>query len=111
MEPRRLLVTVRAEHGLRQATVWLIMTLGRRNHQTMPKPRTVIIIAAYQVVPLLLIGAWIMPSFFDLFGVDQNDMSWRSYAACVGGWVIMEAPLIAWLVVKSKIRKKQQISA
>ncbi len=29
VERSRLLVTVRAEHGLRQATVWLIMTLGR----------------------------------------------------------------------------------
>jgi hypothetical protein len=65
---------------------------------TMPKLRIVFIVTVYQIVPLILVGAWVMPAFFDLFGVDQNDMSWRSYIVCAGGWIIMEVPLFVWLI-------------
>lgn len=61
--------------------------------------KTLLVILGYQVVPLLLIGAWIMPVFFDLFGVDWNDTTWRMYAATAGGWAILEIPLIVYLLV------------
>ncbi|MFN4873675.1 MAG: hypothetical protein ACK5JP_07680 [Akkermansiaceae bacterium] len=48
-----------------------------------------------------------MPTFFELFGVDWNDTTWRSYAACIGAWIIMEVPLGIWLIVK-KIKDKKK---
>lgn len=69
--------------------------------------KTVLVVALYQIVPLFLIAAWIMPTFFELFGVDWNDTTWRSYAACIGGWIIMEVPLGIWLIVKNMKAKKK----
>jgi hypothetical protein len=62
--------------------------------------KTILVVALYQIVPLFLTAVWIMPAFFELFGVDWNDTTWRSYAACIGGWIIMEVPLGIWLIVK-----------
>jgi hypothetical protein len=62
--------------------------------------KTILVVALYQIVPLFLTAVWIMPTFFKLFGVDWNDTTWRSYAACIGGWIIMEAPLGIWLIIK-----------
>jgi hypothetical protein len=39
-----------------------------------------------------------MPMFFELFGVPWNDLTWRRYLATAGGWLIMEAPLIIWIL-------------
>jgi len=57
MERSRLLVTVRAEHGLRQATVSLIMTLGRRN--TMEPPIISALISASVSLFVVVISRWV----------------------------------------------------
>lgn len=73
-----------------------------------PKTKLIFIILGYQLLPLLLIAAWIMPAFFDLFGVSWTDQSWRMYAATAGGWLILETPLIAFLIVRHWKRKKEE---
>ena len=70
------------------------------------KKKLFVLAAGYQLIPLLLIAAWIMPEFFDLFGVSWNDRSWRMYAATAGGWLILELPLfVAVAVVIMRPRK------
>lgn len=63
--------------------------------------RVVLLIVAYHIIPLVLIGAWIMVDFFEFFSVGWNDVTWRSYAATTGGWIIMEVPLIAILAIRA----------
>jgi hypothetical protein len=59
------------------------------------------------LLPLVLIAAWIMPAFFDLLGVSWSDRTWRMYAATAGGWLVLEAPLIACLIVCLWKRKNE----
>jgi hypothetical protein len=72
------------------------------------KKKILLIVVAYQVIPLFLITAWIMPVFFDLFGVSWNDRTWRLYAATAGGWIILEAPLVIFVGIRIARRAKKE---
>ena len=58
------------------------------------KKKLFVLAAGYQLIPLLLIAAWIMPTFFDLFGVSWNDRSWRMYAATAGRLAHLGASIV-----------------
>ena len=97
-------------HAARQLPAWLIFDVRQKNFPSMAsdsdiasrrarplKKKLLAIAVLYQVIPVVLVLAWIMGDFFALFGVNPNDQSWRSYAATAGGWILMEVPLIAVL--------------
>ncbi len=97
MEPRRLLVTDAAEPPLRQAAVWLIMTLGRRNMKQ--KAQQVILIALLAILSPCAVLALLL-----VFAALSSAASGKNITAAVitVPWLLIGAslPILSFLLLR-----------
>ena len=72
--------------------------------------RSLGVVLAYQIVPLVLIAMWLESDIFRFLGVDYStDISWRRPAAGIVTLLLYESPLLLYFAVRYFRNRGQKV--